>query len=229
MDRQTRDKVVSGTKQDDLTIGNACWETPPIVFAKLNEDFGPFDIDLTADRGRALCPVYLGPDHVVSACRDALTARWSAFGSLGYSNPPYGRFIQSMLAKAKQEAVAGFTSVLLLPMRTTKAFHAHVLDGASELLFCSKRLTFFENGIPRLNEALWKKQGRPRSDGAVFDSIVVIYRPGVQALRAGAWQVPKHVTKADLERAAERRREQERKVAAFTIGGRSLWEETESA
>jgi hypothetical protein len=49
MDNATKNKLTSGTDQADLTTGNACWETPPLVFAKLNEDFGPFDVDLTAD------------------------------------------------------------------------------------------------------------------------------------------------------------------------------------
>lgn len=221
MNRATRDKLVSGTKQDDLTTGNACWETPPLVFAKLNDDFGPFDIDLTADSRRHLCPVWFGPESPVGEC-DALAAPWAAHGKTGYSNPPYGRFVPKLLTVAKGAAGLGVTSVLLLPLRVTRAFHASILHGASELLFCSKRLTFFENGVPRLNETLWQKKGKARSDGAVFDSIIVIYRPGATTLRAGAWQVPKHVTKQDLERAAERKRESER------AAGRSVWEERET-
>lgn len=134
MNRATRDKLVSGTQQDDLTTGNACWETPPLVFEKLNKDFGPFDVDLTADAKRHLCPVWFGPDSSVGEF-DALAARWHDHGRSGYSNPPYGPFIQRLLAKAKLEASAmHFTATLLLPMRVTKAFKAHVLDGASELL-----------------------------------------------------------------------------------------------
>ena len=72
MKRETRDKFASGTKQSDLTTGNACWETPPAVFAKLSEDFGPFDVDLTADARRHLCPVWFGPDSPVE-CFDAIT------------------------------------------------------------------------------------------------------------------------------------------------------------
>ena len=50
MNRETRDKFASGTDQADLTTGNACWQTPPAIFAQLNHDFGPFEIDLTAGR-----------------------------------------------------------------------------------------------------------------------------------------------------------------------------------
>ena len=210
MNRETRDKLLSGTNQDDLTSGNACWETPPLVYLGLVEDAGGFDIDLTADAGRALCPLWFGPGSPLAT--DALTAHWASHGRRGYSNPPYGPFVQKLLAKAKQEAQKGFTSHLLLPMRATKAFHAHVLDGASDLLFCDKRITFFENGVPRLNVKQWKEKGRVVADPAVFDSIIVIFRPQAwpKALKAGAWKVPPHVTKQDLERAAERMREIER-------------------
>ena len=186
MNRATRDKFASGT-QADLTSGNACWETPPAVYEKLNADFGPFVVDLTADSARALCPVWFGPG-VDTFGEDALLVSWHTYGTRGYSNPPYGPFVAKMLAKAKQEVQRGFTSVLLLPMRVTKAFRLHVLDGASELLFCDKRITFWENGAPRVNP----KTGK--TDGALFDSVVVVYRPGCP-LRptVDVWHVPPHV------------------------------------
>lgn len=212
MNRETRDKLVSGTDQADLTTGNACWETPPLVFAKLNADFGPFDVDLTADAQRHLCAVWFGPQSNVAEC-DALTADWPACGRRrGYSNPPYGPFIQELLPIAKRwtkrgDYHEGFETTLLLPMRVTKAFKAHVLNGASDLLFCDTRITFFENGVPRLNEKQWREKGRAVADPAVFDSIIVRYRPGANALNVGTWQVPKHVTAADLARAVQRRQQ----------------------
>lgn len=205
MDRATRDKMVSGTSRD-LTAGNAAWETPPLVFAKLNEDFGPFQIDLTADAQRHLCPIWFGPDSNVGEF-DALAADWRSHGDGGYSNPPYGPFIQQMLARAKRWADEGFDATLLLPMRVTKAFKAHILKGASDLLFCDSRLTFFENGIPRLNEKQWREHGRAVADPAVFDSIIVRFRPGGHSLNVGIWNVPKHVTADDLARAVERRKQ----------------------
>lgn len=195
MNRETRDKFASGTTVDKTT-GNACWETAPEIFAKLNKDFGPFDVDLTADADRALCAVWFGPG-VGTFAPDALTAAWHTYGRNGYSNPPYGSFVPHMLRKAALEAARGFTSTLLLPMRVTKAFHQHVLSGASELLFCDKRLIFYENGAPRLNP----KTGKP--DAAMFDSIVVRYQPGVYACpRVGVWRVPAHGKAASTRRAA---------------------------
>lgn len=207
MNNATKNKLVSGTDQSDLTSGNACWETPPLVFAKLNEDFGPFDVDLTADAQRHLCPTWFGPQSSVGEF-DALRAPWPYFGARGYSNPPYGPFIQQLLPRAKafMHTQPAFGTTLLLPLRVTKAFKAHVLNGATELLFCDSRLTFFEDGIPRLNHKQWTEKGKAVADPAVFDSIIVRYEPGVSGLHVGIWHVPKHVTAEDLARAVERRR-----------------------
>lgn len=195
MNRATRDKFASGT-QTDKTAGNACWETAPEVFEKLNADFGPFDIDLTADADRALCEVWFGPGRGALA-PDALVVAWHRYGKNGYSNPPYGNFVPPMLWKAKREAALGCASTLLLPMRVTKGFKDHVLNGASDLLFCDKRLIFYENGAPRLNP----KTGKP--DSAMFDSIVVRYTPGHHGQpRVGIWEVPAHGKASSQRRAA---------------------------
>lgn len=210
MNNATKNKLMSGTKQADLTTGNACWETPPLVFAKLVEDFGPFDLDLTADPQRHLCPVWFGPGSPVEEY-DALTAEWPGYGHSGYSNPPYGPFIQKLLARAHVWRDHGFASTLLLPMRVTKGFKKHIIGGGAELFFCDKRITFFEDGVPRLNERLFRtprKDGQPRvprGDGSVFDSIIVRFDPRISHTHADIWQVPKHVTADDLARAVERR------------------------
>ena len=217
MDRATRDKMVSGTSQDDLTSGNACWETPPLIFDKLNEDFGPFDIDLTADGQRHLCDLWFGPDSPYGPCGyDALATNmlddpqcigdWSAsLKQSGYSNPPYGPFIQKILPLAKANALhCGFSSTFLLPMRVTKAFKSHVLQGASDLIFPDKRIVFFENAVPRINLKNWLTKGKLGADPAVFDSIVVCYTPGTPLYaspKLGIWEVPQHVTAGDLARA----------------------------
>lgn len=186
MNRATTNKFVSGTDQADLTTCNACWETAPAIFAKLNEDFGPFGIDLTADAGRHLCPQWFGPGSPVGEY-DALTADWKSYGFLGYSNPPYGPFVQRILPLAKEQASKGFASTFLLPLRVTKAFKAHILRGASDLLFCDRRLVFWENAAPRLNP----RTGKP--DCALFDSIIVRYRAGVwDRPSIGEWRVPDH-------------------------------------
>ncbi len=187
MNRATRDKFAARTQSD--TAPNACWETDPAVFRKLNEDFGPFDVDLTADVHRALCSTWFGPGSLLM--EDALSGGWGRFGLRGYSNPPYGSFVPKLLTVAAAQAEAGFESTILLPMRVTRAFHSMVLGRASELLFCDRRLVFYENGLPRMNP----KTGK--ADCAMFDSIIVRYqwpvrRPDVP-LRVGSWRVPVEV------------------------------------
>ena len=207
MNRATRDKFVSGTDQSDLTTGNACWETPPAIFAKLNADFGAFDVDLTADARRALCPIWFGPQSPWAV--DALVASWIQYGRSGYSNPPYGPFIQRLLPWAKAQASRGFASTFLLPMRATKAFRLHILHGAAELLFCDKRITFWEYGAPRLNP----RTGKP--DGALFDSIVVRYLPEhIRSPRVGVWVVPPHLAAVGSKEAALAHEREQRKTEA---------------
>jgi len=133
-------------------------------------------------------------------------APWMAYGRCGYSNPPYGPFVQQLLAKAKRESANGFKSVLLLPMRVTQAFKAHVLHGARWLLFCDKRITFWENGVPRLNVRALENDGKLVGDPALFDSIIVVYDGVWDVPSIDTWKVPIHVTRADLERAQERRK-----------------------
>jgi len=184
MKRATRDRFVIAT-QKDINAGNACLETPPQVFHKLEDDFGPFEIDLTANAQNHLCLVWFGPGGIAE---DALTASWHVCGATGYSNPPYGPFVSKILKKAKQEAAMGFTSTLLLPVRMKRAIHQHVLQGASELWFCDKRIAFWEGGAPKLDPKTQKPTG------ALFDSMIVRYLPGMHfsAPRARSWKVPPH-------------------------------------
>ncbi len=170
--------VLLSPTQRDVTSGNACWETPPAVFSKLNEEFN-FEIDLCADPDRALCPIYFGPGSPYHI--DALEAPWPMFGkTVAFCNPPYGPFVPKILPIAKVNALYyGFTSVFLIPMRVTKAFTNYILDGAAEVRFCDRRLSFYENGVPR--------------DPAPFDSIIVVYRPGCYKPEFSSWSVPHHV------------------------------------
>lgn len=207
-------KVQATRTNADLTTGNACWETAPKVFEKLNHDFGPFDIDLTADGSRHCCPMWFGPgspfpDTPHGNPADALAVNWAAFGKNGYSNPAYATwFVARMLAKARIQAYySEFSTTLLLAMRVTDAFKRFVLKGASQLLFCDSRVVFFEHGAPRLNAKMFNEHGKLVPDSAMFDSIIVRYTPGhpeTAPPSIGTWQVPPHVTAEDLDRAADR-------------------------
>ena len=191
MNRATRDKFVSHSHL--LTDAKSLWETPPQVYQQLVYDFGPFDLDLTADSKRHLEPVWLGPGSPIGHV-DALVAPWFELADSGYSNPPYGWFAAAMIKKAHEEAKKGFTSTLLLPMRVTKQFRKHVLHGAAQLIFPDKRICFYENGAPRWNEEALKKGGY-QMDPALFDSIIVRFKPGMWIYpRVSEWKVPPHYT-----------------------------------
>lgn len=187
MNTETRKKITAGT--DGADAANAKWQTPPEVFDKLQRDFGPFDIDLFADDDNHLLPRWFGPSdsNACSGIDDALAIRWPEYGRCGFGNPPYGRIVVRVLAHAKQMAREGFDSTLLLPMRVTKAFSAHVMHGATQLFLCDKRILFYENGKPRMDS---KNQPQP----AVFDSMIVRYMHGHYPQRpyVDLWRVPPH-------------------------------------
>lgn len=218
MDRATRDKFTAATNRD-LTTGNACLETPRPVFERMNELFGPFNLDLTGDLARHHLPRWFGPGSPVGEL-DALEAFWPQWGENGFSNPPYGPFVQALLEWARLMAAFGCSSSLLIPLRVTRAFKDHVIApvsmtdgkgaavaGASDLIFCDKRIPFFENGLPRLNERAWVEEGVARADGALFDSIIVRFSAGHSGpARLGVFEVPPCVSAEDLERAAALRR-----------------------
>ncbi len=170
MNRATRDKFTASTDQTDLTVGQACWETPPEVFEALDREF-KFDIDLCGGPGtQHRLPLYFGPG---GHAEDALSCAWTtngARGNVGFCNPPYGSFIPKILAKGLAESRVGFTSVFLLPNRMTR-WYKHMMWEAREIRIVDERIAFLENGQPRINP----KTGKP--DGALFDSCIVVIGP----------------------------------------------------
>lgn len=122
------------------------WGTPPDLYASLDAEFG-FDLDP--------CPS--------DGIWDGRLESWA--GRRVFCNPPYGRGVDTWLAKGSEADVA----VFLLPARTDTAwFHDHALR-ASEIRFFRGRLRF------RRHEAI-----RPHvpfsGEGAPFPSMLVIYR-----------------------------------------------------
>ena len=137
-----------------MTSDRADWETPPDIFADLNREFGPFDLDVCATPETAKCERYFTPDD------DGLAREWHG---RCFMNPPYGREIRKWVGKARAEAEEGrATMVGLIPARTdTGWWHEHVLDVA-DVFFLRGRLRFHLDGKP----------GGP----APFPSAVVIWR-----------------------------------------------------
>lgn len=109
------------------------WPTDPAVFAALNREFGPFDLDVCATAENAKCPRFY------TEADDGLTQPWE--GRV-FMNPPYGRFIGRWMRKARQEGARGATVVCLIPARVDTAWWRDSAREASLVRIFPGRLRF---------------------------------------------------------------------------------------
>lgn len=130
------------------------WETPPELFDRLSEKYGPFDLDPAAVPETAKCPLYFTPED------DGLKQKWH--GSV-WLNPPYGREIGKWVKKAHDEFFAGNVNkvVMLIPARTDTAYWHDYIQNIASVEFLRGRVKFLRNGQPR--------------GTAPFPSAVVVY------------------------------------------------------
>lgn len=214
MNPETTRKLTSRTDADSPTGDNSCWETPPEIFAKLNSDFGPFDLDMTADSSNHLLPDWVGPgslrgNNIIDVLDFANLDGFNFTVANGYSNPIYDyKFVNQLIPLCALAArKKGFASTLLLPLRTTSDWwnflitNQHNEEGAAVIATCDKRICFYENGQPRWNAKELAK-GKYRPDSAVFDSVIVHFNnhplhPSSTQFRL--WEVPPHVPKIHRE------------------------------
>jgi phage N-6-adenine-methyltransferase len=170
-----RVKHVPGTvRESDL------WRTPRAVFDKLHEEF-VFDLDLAADADNHLLPRYLG---VGGLAPDALAVRWADVGKCGFLNPPYSaELIRAFMRHVTAQAEHGFTTVCLVPNSISTRWWVET-RWAVEIREIERRVPYL------------------RSDGitiagAMFDSVVVVYRPQPGIVRGQprrvvwTWREPK--------------------------------------
>jgi phage N-6-adenine-methyltransferase len=130
------------------------WATPADVFARISDEFGPFDLDAAASPENAKCARYY------TKADSGLDQPWT--GRV-WVNPPYGREISLWIEKARRASHQGATVVLLLPARTdTKWFHGDVLG-------CRRAEVRFLKGRIKFGGA---------TAGAPFPTMLVVYRPG---------------------------------------------------
>lgn len=129
------------------------WSTPQALFDALNQEFGPFDLDVCASANNAKCPAYFTREQ------DGLAQEWR--GRV-WMNPPYGREIRAWLAKAYRSAQAGALVVCLLPARVDTGWW-HDFAARGDVRFLRGRLHF----------------AGPSTSGhnAPFPSAVVVFRP----------------------------------------------------
>jgi site-specific DNA-methyltransferase (adenine-specific) len=128
------------------------WATPQALFDKLNEEFGPFDLDPCATIENAKCKKFYTKED------NGLNKVWGINDRI-FVNPPYGREIGLWVAKAYDASKHGASVVvMLIPARTdTKWWHLYVALG--EVRFIRGRLKFNDGKNP-----------------APFPSAIVIFR-----------------------------------------------------
>lgn len=109
------------------------WATEPTVFAALQAEFGPFDLDPCATPQNAKCERYF------TRADDGLIQDWS--GRV-FMNPPYGRALPAWMGKAWRAVQNGADLVVcLVPARTdTRWWHEFAVQG--EVRFLRGRLRF---------------------------------------------------------------------------------------
>lgn len=107
------------------------WETPKVVFDRLDAEFG-FTLDVCATPDNAKCRRYFSPED------DGLSKPWDG---VCWMNPPYGKAIAEWMRKAYEESQIDATVVCLVPARTDTAWwHEYAMKG--EIRFIRGRIRF---------------------------------------------------------------------------------------
>lgn len=111
------------------------WATPPTFVQKLEQEFGPFDLDVCCRVETAKAPKFY------TKLEDGLRSPW--FGRV-WLNPPYSHPTPWLRRAAEQTATGSCDLVVaLLPARTeTRWFHDIVLATHAEVRFVRGRLRF---------------------------------------------------------------------------------------
>lgn len=137
------------------------WATPPALFEALDREFGPFVLDAAALPGNAKCARFWTP------AKNGLAQPWGPGPT--WCNPPYSD-PGPWCRKAVAEARAGNFSVLLLPASTGSRWFQEDVAGKAAVRFLAGRVRFV--GAP---------------GPARFDSVIAIYRPGLEAPSWTCW------------------------------------------
>lgn len=142
------------------------WRTPLALFQALDAEFG-FDIDLAADTSNHLCPRWLGPGGLVE---DALAVDWPTLGRAGWLNPPYSTDMILQFMEATARHSHRMTIVTLTP-----------LDPSTEWWEFTRMATEIREMPHRVP---YLKADGVTDPGAMFSSVVSIFRPQPGILRA---------------------------------------------
>ena len=116
------------------------YETPNALFQALHAEFG-FTIDVAASTANYKCPIYWTKED------DALSKDWTG---TCWCNPPYGRDLPKWIKKARQAALNGqATTVMLIPARTNTAWwHDECMKGEVRFIRGRPKFNNGKHGLP---------------------------------------------------------------------------------
>lgn len=128
------------------------YETPQDLFDRLHSEFC-FTCDVASTDDNAKCAVHF------TRSDDGLVQPWRG---VCWCNPPYGRDMPKWVRKARQEAVHGFaTTVMLIPARTnTSWWHDECMRGEVRFIRGRPRFNNGKHGLPfPLAIVIFRKDG----------------------------------------------------------------------
>ncbi len=129
--------------------------TPDPLYNFLNEEFGPFDLDVASTKEISKCKRFISPET------DALTVDWD--GKNIWCNPPYQHperrkppeleyWMRKAVKEIKQNNCNSVT--FLVPAKVDCVwFHEYTMAYASEIIFLKGRLSFKEYGSTKKGTA----------------------------------------------------------------------------
>lgn len=112
------------------------WATPRSLIARLEKEFGNFDLDVCASDKNRVCEKFF------DKATNGLEQDWN--GSQVWCNPPYSQK-NEFIEKAHIEAQKGTKIVLLMPSFTETQWFSQMKAKSDWLLFLSGRLVFNEH------------------------------------------------------------------------------------
>jgi len=147
------------------------WATPQDFFDRMNAQYGPFDLDVSATLGNAKCARFFTKDD------NGLAQPWAP--ARCWINPPYGRDMGKWVRKAYEESQRGALVVCLVPARTDVAWWHEWAMHKAEITLLRGRLRFQRaDGALLSNNCPSVREGRHApTTTAPFATAVLVYRP----------------------------------------------------
>lgn len=124
----------AGTKT--AAVDRNLWRTPRDLYFTLDKEFH-FTCDVAANDDNHLTTPY------ITEAQNALDPE-TLWGEVNWCNPPYSK-IDPWVARAREEAEKGNTTVMLVPADTSTKWFKSAFKSASEIRFISGRIAFIHN------------------------------------------------------------------------------------